>query len=85
MASIQAEYSTQVPRTASSATLPPSYDVLISNAAASKPQSSNSEPPPPTYDEAMYLIGDEKFYIENNANGKEETNNQTNLTEDNKP
>ncbi|CAK1547232.1 unnamed protein product [Leptosia nina] len=81
MASIQAEYNTQVPRTASSATLPPSYDALIANAATSKPQPSSSDPPPPTYDEAMYLIGDEKFHLDNN-DAKEDTSNQTNSTDD---
>ncbi|XP_022125207.1 uncharacterized protein LOC111000158 [Pieris rapae] len=85
MASIQAEYSTQVPRTASSATLPPSYDALIANAATSKPQPSSSDPPPPTYDEAIYLIGEEKFHIDNNIDAKDETSNQTNPTEDIKP
>ncbi|CAH3834602.1 unnamed protein product [Pieris brassicae] len=85
MASIQAEYSTQVPRTASSATLPPSYDALIANAATSKPQPSSSDPPPPTYDEAIYLIGEEKFHIDNNIDAKDETSNQTNTTEDIKP
>ncbi|XP_075973635.1 uncharacterized protein LOC142974942 [Anticarsia gemmatalis] len=81
MAAVQAEqaYSGQVPRTASSATLPPSYDALISNAATSKPQPSSSEPPPPTYDEAMYLIDDEKLRMENKSDdsAKQETSNQT--------
>ncbi|CAF4870006.1 unnamed protein product [Pieris macdunnoughi] len=85
MASIQAEYSGQIPRTASSATLPPSYDALIANAATSKPQPSSSDPPPPTYDEALYLIGEEKFHIDNNIDAKDETSNQTNATEDIKP
>lgn len=81
MAAMPAEqaYSGQVPRTASSATLPPSYDALIANAATSKPQPSSSEPPPPTYDEAMYLISDEKLQIENknDDNAKQETSNHT--------
>lgn len=89
MASVQAEqaYSGQVPRTASSATLPPSYDALISNAATSKPQPSSSEPPPPTYDEAMYLFDDEKFHTENkNSNiAKQETSHQNNSSNDIKP
>lgn len=72
-------YSGQVPRTASSATLPPSYDALITSAATSKPQPSSSEPPPPTYDEAMHLIGDDKFQIEdkNENSAKQETSDQT--------
>ncbi|XP_047024222.1 uncharacterized protein LOC124633143 [Helicoverpa zea] len=81
MAAVQAEqaYSGQVPRTASSATLPPSYDALIASATVSKPQASSSEPPPPTYDEAMYLIDDEKLRIENknDDSAKQETSNQT--------
>lgn len=86
MASVQEQsYGGQVPRSASSATLPPSYDALISNPSAlisnpsaSKPQSSSSEPPPPTYDEAMYLIGDEKFRIEGtDESAKQETGNQS--------
>ncbi|XP_063380588.1 uncharacterized protein LOC134667196 [Cydia fagiglandana] len=79
MAAVQAEqsYSGQVPRTASSATLPPSYDALISSTAPSKPQPSSSEPPPPTYDEAMCLIDDGKI-AERNDEAKEETSNQTN-------
>ncbi|XP_026724943.1 uncharacterized protein LOC113491929 [Trichoplusia ni] len=81
MAAVQAEqaYGGQVPRTASSATLPPSYDALITNAATSKPQPSSSEPPPPTYDEAMYLIDDEKLRMENKTDdsAKQETSNQT--------
>lgn len=81
MAAVQAEqaYSGQVPRTASSATLPPSYDALISNATTSKPQPSSSEPPPPTYDEAMYLIDDEKLRMENKSDesAKQDTSIQT--------
>lgn len=79
MAAVQAEqsYSGQVPRTASSATLPPSYDALISSAAPSKPQPSSSEPPPPTYDEAMCLIDDGKI-AGRNDDAKEETSNQSN-------
>lgn len=86
MAIVQAEqaYSGQVPRTASSATLPPSYDALLANAATSKPQPSSSEPPPPTYDEAMYLIGDEKFQIQkNDDSAKQETSDQSADTADN--
>lgn len=83
MAAVQAEqaYNGQVPRTASSATLPPSYDALISNAATSKPQPSSSEPPPPSYDEAMYLIGDEKARTEHKCDesAKLETSNQSEL------
>jgi hypothetical protein len=86
MAIVQAEqaYNGQVPRTASSATLPPSYDALLATAAVSKPQPSSSEPPPPTYDEAMYLIGDEKLQIEikNDDSDKQETSNQTSDTAD---
>ncbi|KAF9815345.1 hypothetical protein SFRURICE_011497 [Spodoptera frugiperda] len=91
MAAVQAEqaYSGQVPRTASSATLPPSYDALIGNAATSKPQPSSSEPPPPTYDEAMYLIDDEKLRNENknDDSAKQETSNQTSSSnlDDSKP
>ncbi|XP_023952715.1 uncharacterized protein LOC112056507 [Bicyclus anynana] len=85
MASVQAEqsYSGQVPRTASSATLPPSYDALISSTSA-KPQPSSSEPPPPTYDEAMYLIDDGKYNLENKGtnSAKEETSEQTNSNND---
>ncbi|XP_039754166.1 uncharacterized protein LOC120629320 [Pararge aegeria] len=85
MASVQAEqsYSGQVPRTASSATLPPSYDALISSTSA-KPQPSSSEPPPPTYDEAMYLIDDGKYNLENKSinSPKEETSEQTNSNHD---
>ncbi|XP_059047146.1 uncharacterized protein LOC131842585 [Achroia grisella] len=87
MVAIPAEqaYGGQVPRTASSATLPPSYDVLISNAATSKPQPSSSEPPPPTYDEAMYLISDEKLQLENKTDDsvKQETSSQTPDVSDN--
>ncbi|XP_050684490.1 uncharacterized protein LOC126979256 [Leptidea sinapis] len=87
MASAQADqaYSGQVPRTASSATLPPSYEALITNAATSKPQSSSSELPPPTYEEAMYLIDDEKFQINKNEDGKPETGVQTNSHDGIKP
>ncbi|XP_034830898.1 uncharacterized protein [Maniola hyperantus] len=85
MASAQAEqaYSGQVPRTASSATLPPSYDALISSTSA-KPQPSSSEPPPPTYDEAMYLIDDGKYSLENKGadSSKEETSEQTSSNND---
>lgn len=82
MAAAQAEqaFSGQVPRTASSATLPPSYDALISNAASSKPQSSTTEPPPPSYDEAMYLIDDEKMRMQNK---NENASNQTSSNNDN--
>lgn len=77
LATVQEQsYGGQVPRTASSATLPPSYDALISNPSASKPLPSSSEPPPPTYDEAMYLIGDENFKIEGTDDiAKQETSN----------
>ncbi|XP_046960042.1 uncharacterized protein LOC124530090 [Vanessa cardui] len=90
MASVQAEqaYGGQVPRTASSATLPPSYDALISSASISKPQPSSSEPPPPTYDEAMYLIDEEKYHLDqkNVNSAKQETSNQTDSNNDvNKP
>lgn len=85
MASVQAEqaYSGQVPRTASSATLPPSYDALISSTSA-KPQPSSSEPPPPTYDEAMYLIDDGKYNLEikGTNSAKSETSEQTNSNSD---
>ncbi|XP_028173900.1 uncharacterized protein LOC114362628 [Ostrinia furnacalis] len=80
MAIVQAEqaYSGQVPRTASNATLPPSYDALLANAATSKPQPSSTEPPPPTYDEAMYLIGDDKFQVsKNDDSAKQESSNQS--------
>ncbi|KOB66714.1 Uncharacterized protein OBRU01_20872 [Operophtera brumata] len=79
LATVQEQsYGGQVPRTASSATLPPSYDALISNPTASKPLPSSSEPPPPTYDEAMYLIGDENFKIEGTDDiAKQETSNQS--------
>ncbi|XP_013169456.1 PREDICTED: uncharacterized protein LOC106119119 [Papilio xuthus] len=81
MAAVQAEqtFGGQVPRTASSATLPPSYDALIASATTSKPQPSGSEPPPPTYDEAMYLIDDEKLRMENRIehSAKQETSDQT--------
>ncbi|XP_041978368.1 uncharacterized protein LOC121732519 [Aricia agestis] len=86
MATAQAEqaYSGQVPRTASSATLPPSYEALITNDTTTKPQPSSSEPPPPTYDEAMYLFGDEKNTLDN-KNSKQETSNQNNSDTENKP
>ncbi|CAH2037362.1 unnamed protein product, partial [Iphiclides podalirius] len=81
MAAVQAEqaFGSQVPRTASSATLPPSYDALIATAATSKAQTSDLEPPPPTYDEAMYLIDDEKLRMEIRIDdsAKQETSNQT--------
>lgn len=85
LATVQEQaYTGQVPRTASSATLPPSYDALITNAATSKP--SSSEPPPPTYDEAMYLIDDEKSRIERNEDPKEETSNHSvDTTDSSKP
>lgn len=85
MATIQAEqaYSGQVPRTASSATLPPSYDALISNGAASKPQPSSSELPPPTYDEAMYLFEDEKYNVENKTENVKQQTSQINSDSDN--
>ncbi|KAI8436022.1 hypothetical protein MSG28_004151 [Choristoneura fumiferana] len=81
IAAVQAEqtYSGQVPRTASSATLPPSYDALIASAATSKPQPSSSEPLPPTYDEAMCLIDSGKLHAEINDDAKQETSNQTNI------
>lgn len=82
MAAVQAEqaFSGDVPRTASSATLPPSYDALLANAATSKPQPSSSEPPPPTYDEAMYLIDDGKTRSNRNEDGdsKQDTDNPEN-------
>ncbi|KAG6445357.1 uncharacterized protein LOC115440400 [Manduca sexta] len=89
MAAVQAEqaYSGQVPRTASSATLPPSYDALIANAATSKPQPSSSEPPPPTYDEAMYLLDDEKTKManRNEDSAKQETSTETDTVDSSKP
>ncbi|KAJ0177265.1 hypothetical protein K1T71_007274 [Dendrolimus kikuchii] len=86
MAAVQAEqaYSGQVPRTASSATLPPSYDALLANAATSKPQPSSSEPPPPTYDEAMYLIDDEKTR-DDKAGDRQDTSTQLDSTDNSKP
>ncbi|XP_053607261.1 uncharacterized protein LOC128673447 [Plodia interpunctella] len=88
MATMPAEqaYSSQVPRTASSATLPPSYDALISNAATSKPQPSSSDPPPPTYDEAMSLMNDEKSHVRQDEDtAKQETSNQASETDNSKP
>ncbi|XP_026488287.1 uncharacterized protein LOC113394995 [Vanessa tameamea] len=90
MASVQAEqaYVGQVPRSPSSATLPPSYDALISSAAISKPQPSSSELPPPTYDEAMYLIDEEKYNLDQKTvnSPKQETSHQTDSNIDvNKP
>ncbi|CAH2106338.1 unnamed protein product [Euphydryas editha] len=84
MASAQAEQAYGVPRNASSVTLPPSYDALISSASSSKPQTSSSEPPPPTYDEAMYLIDEEKYHLgnKNDDRAKQETSNQTNSNND---
>ncbi|KAI5651919.1 hypothetical protein NE865_00256 [Phthorimaea operculella] len=79
MAAVQEQaYGGQVPRTASSATLPPSYDALLASATTSKPQPSGSDPPPPTYDEAMHLIGDDKFQIEikSEDSAKQETSDQ---------
>lgn len=82
MAAVQADQMNggQVPRTASSATLPPSYDALITSNPDSKPEPSGSEPPPPTYDEAMYLIDDEKLHCLVNMgedSAKHETDDQT--------
>lgn len=79
LATVQEQaYGGQVPRSASSATLPPSYDALISSADVSKPQPSSSEPPPPTYDEAMYLIDDEKLRMEStDENSKQESSTQS--------
>lgn len=89
MAAVQAEqaYSGQVPRTASSATLPPSYDALISTATASKPQPSGSEPPPPTYEEAMYLIDDEKLHMDSRTDesDKYETSHDMDTVDHSKP
>lgn len=88
LATVQEQtYGGQVPRSASSATLPPSYDALISSADASKPQPSSSEPPPPTYDEAMYLIDDEKLRMERtDENSKLESSTQSvDSTDGNKP
>lgn len=79
MTTVQAEqsYGEPVPRTASSATLPPSYDTLLVSNVENKPQASGSEPPPPTYDEAMYLIDDEKAnFMGNKPEVKEEDSNQ---------
>lgn len=84
-AQLEQAYSSQVPRTASSATLPPSYDALLANAPTSKPQPSSSEPPPPTYEEAMYLIDDEKLHMDTRTDGsnKQETSEHTNSYVDN--
>lgn len=82
MAAVQEQtYGGQVPRTASSATLPPSYDALLASAATNKPQASCSEPPPPTYDEAMHLIGDEKLDTDNknDERAKQETSDQMSI------
>ncbi|XP_054284936.1 uncharacterized protein LOC129001605 isoform X2 [Macrosteles quadrilineatus] len=51
-------------RTPSTLTLPPSYDLLMGAAVGP------SEPPPPSYEEAMFLIGDEKSraLLENRQN-----------------
>ncbi|GBP95274.1 hypothetical protein EVAR_70750_1 [Eumeta japonica] len=75
MAAVQAEqaYSSQIPRNASSTTLPPSYDALIASSTVNKPQPSGSEPPPPTYDEAMYLIDEEKLDNTPSENVKQES------------
>lgn len=87
MAAVQAEqaYGGQVPRTASSATLPPSYDALIGPAAPSKPQTSNSDPPPPTYEEAMFLIDDEKADNKSDDSDKQETSNRSEHSIESKP
>lgn len=55
----QAYNNGQVARSASTATLPPAYDALIVTTIL--PQTSNSEMPPPTYDEAVFLIGEDKL------------------------
>ncbi|KAG8287661.1 hypothetical protein J6590_033234 [Homalodisca vitripennis] len=48
---------TSLPRNPSTLTLPPAYDLLM---GASGGNVGPSEPPPPSYEEAMFLIGDEK-------------------------
>ncbi|XP_022203792.1 uncharacterized protein LOC111060408 isoform X3 [Nilaparvata lugens] len=48
-----------VVRNASTLTLPPAYDILMT--AASAPASGPAEAPPPTYEEAMFLIDDHKL------------------------
>lgn len=50
--------SSQMVRNASTLTLPPAYDLLM---GASGTNGGPSEAPPPTYEEAMFLINDEKL------------------------
>ncbi|XP_077291373.1 uncharacterized protein LOC143914868 [Arctopsyche grandis] len=86
LAAVQAEQafaSGQVPRTASTATLPPAYDALIICGSSVVPaqQTSSSEVPPPTYDEAMFLIADEKIHsIREMKNGRENVSKDFNVT-----
>lgn len=58
-----------LPRNPSTLTLPPAYDLLM---GASGANVGPSEPPPPSYEEAMFLIGDEKSraLLENRHNLK---------------
>lgn len=58
-----------LPRNPSTLTLPPAYDLLM---GASGANVGPSEPPPPSYEEAMFLIGDEKSraLLENRHNVK---------------
>lgn len=48
---------TPLARNPSTLTLPPAYDLLM---GATGGNVGPSEPPPPSYEEAMFLIGDEK-------------------------
>ncbi|GLH08683.1 Uncharacterized protein GBIM_13867 [Gryllus bimaculatus] len=49
-------------RNPSTVTLPPTYEALM-GASASHDSSGPTEAPPPSYDEAMFLIGDEKLQV----------------------
>lgn len=57
-----------LPRNPSTLTLPPAYDLLMGASGNVGP----SEPPPPSYEEAMFLIGDDKSsaLLENRHNAK---------------
>lgn len=49
-------------RNPSTVTLPPTYEALM-GASASQGSSGPTEAPPPSYEEAMFLIGDEKLQV----------------------
>lgn len=57
-----------LPRNPSTLTLPPAYDLLMGASGDVGP----SEPPPPSYEEAMFLIGEDKSrpFLESRHNPK---------------